>query len=478
MAYKDLRSFIAALERTNDAVTVRAEVDWDQEAGAIARRAAEQGGPALLFERIADYPPGYRLFANSLATFRRVAVALGLAPETPVKDIYAEYARRIAHPVKPVVRTDGPCKEHILRGEAADLNRFPAPMVHSGDGGRYIGTWCTLVCQDPDEDWTNWGMYRFMVYDSHHLVGWPRLHSHMGRILHRKYVPRKKRMPMALVLGADPICHWVSSASVPKGVSEVEIAGALMQGPYELVKCETSDLLVPANAEIVIEGELLPDQVAQEGPFGEFPGYRTEGVRHGVVCEVTAITHRTSPIMTMIALGTPPDDNSVATPISSALAVKGVLQRHGVPVVDVFSPPHAVLHTLFVSVSHGGRETVEKILDAITHRRSDWSKVIVVDSDVDVFDVGQVLHAFSVKCHPVRGVIVREVEAGKAQPLTPAYSPEERRAMRGGIVAFDCTWDPEMYEDTHKPVKNSFDEIYDEDVKAKVLRNWAEYGLR
>ncbi len=477
MAFRDLRQFVDALEETGDLLRIREEVDWDLEAGAINRRAYERSGPAVLFERIKDYPPGYRLFGGSLGTFRRVAIALGLDPNTPVREIYREYERREEYPVKPYSVETGPCKENILLGDEVDLYRFPSPMIHDGDGGRYIGTWDIVVFQDPDSDWVNWGMYRFMVHNRRHLVGFPRLHSHMGLILHREYVPKKEPMPMALVIGADPLCHQVASASYGIGVSEVDYAGALRQEPVALVKCETSDLLVPADAEIVIEGEVLPDMTAQEGPFGEYPGYRTEGVRMGVLCRVKAITFRNDPILTMISLGTPPDDNSVATPIASALAVKRRLKHYEIPVTDVYTPPSAVIHIAVVGVKTGGRAVAERILDALTERRADWSKVIVVDEDVDVFDMDQVLHALAVKCHPQRGVIIREVPAGKANPLTPYYTPEERRAYKGAMVAFDCTWPPDWPRETHIPQKVSFDTIYPEEIKARVLAKWRQFGF-
>jgi 4-hydroxy-3-polyprenylbenzoate decarboxylase len=476
--FKDLREFIKALEVTGDVVHIKKEVDWDEEAGAVNRRAYEMNGPALLFDRIKGYPEGYRIFAGSLGTYRRVAIAMGLPPETSVKEIFAEYEKRTERPIKPTVINKAPCKENILLGNDVDLYKLPAPMVHTGDGGRYIGTWDLVVCKDPDTNWTNWGMYRFMVYNKRYLTGFPRLNSHFGMILHQKYIPLKKSMPVALVIGADPISHLVASASLRKEVNEADVAGGLLQEPVELIRCETNDLLVPAHAEIVVEGEVLPDLTGQEGPFGEYPGYRTEGIRMGVTCRVTAITFRNSPILTMISLGVPPDDNSVATPIASALAVKKVLQRHGIPVVDVYSPPHAVLHTLIVSVAQGGREIADKILDAITLRRSDWNKVIIVDNDIDIFDLGQVLHAFSVKCHPLNGVIIRQIGPGKAHPLTPCYTAKERREMSGGIVAFDCTWPPEWSRETDVPTRNSFADIYSSEIQDKILKNWTDYGLK
>ena len=201
MAFKDLREFIRTLEKTGDVVHIEQEVDWDQEAGAISRRVCEMSGPALMFDKVKDYPEGYRIFAGSLATYSRVAIALGLPPNTPVKDIFAEYERRNEHPIKPVIVKDGTCKENIMLGDDVDLYTFPAPMVHTGDGGRYIGTWDIVISKDPDSDWTNWGMYRFMVYNKRYLAGFPRLNSQMGLVLHQKFAAHNKLMPMALVVG-------------------------------------------------------------------------------------------------------------------------------------------------------------------------------------------------------------------------------------------------------------------------------------
>mgnify|MGYP001341520835 CR=1 FL=1 len=477
MAAKEFRQFIEALEKTGDVLRISQEVDWDLEVGAIGRRAYERGDPAILFEKIKDYPEGYRIFNGSLGTFRRVAISMGLPPDTSIRDIYKEYERRESQPVKPMVVPSGPCKENILQGDDVDLYRLPAPMIHEGDGGRYIGTWDVVVFQDPASEWANWGMYRFMVHNQRYMVGFPRRHSHLGMILHQKFVPEGKPMPIALVLGADPMCHQVATASYGIGVSEADYAGALRQAPVELVKCETSDLLVPAQSEIVIEGEILPDMTAQEGPFGEYPGYRTEGARMGVLCRVKAITFRNSPILSMISLGTPPDDNSIATPIASAIAVKRRLRKRDIPVTDVYSPPAAVLHIAVIGVKSGGRKVAESILDALTERRADWSKVIMVDEDVDVFDMDQVMHALATKCHPDRGIIHREVEAGKANPLTPHYTPEERRAYKGAMALFDCTWPPEWPKETRIPIKTSFDSIYPKELQDMVVKNWKEYGF-
>lgn len=477
MGFKDLRDFIEALDKTGDIVRIKQEVDWDLEVGAIGRRAYEKEKPAILFEKIKDYP-GHRIFSGMLGTFRRVAIALGLPPETPIGDIYGEYARRTEHPIKPIIVKNGPCKENIVLEDDIDLYQLPVPYLHNGDGGRYIGTWAFEVTKDPDTGWQNWGMYRFMVHNKRYIVGWPRYSSHLGMVLHQKFVPVNKPMPMALVIGACPACNIVSTASFGLGADEADYAGALNQEPEKLVKCETCDLLVPAEAEIVIEGEILPDRVVPEGPFGEYPGYRTEGIRSGVLCRVKAITFRESPIFTAIPLGVPPDDSSVVASMTAAVAMKKRLQRHGVPVVDVYAPTEGVTHLVIVKVETGGRKVVEQVRDVfLSGRRVDVNKIIVVD-DEDAFNFREVIHAFATKCHPLTGVNISRVEDGKANALTPAYSAEERRAHKGGLVIFDTTWPAEWSRWNQIPVKNSFEIMYPPEVKEKVIKNWKKYGFR
>jgi 4-hydroxy-3-polyprenylbenzoate decarboxylase len=475
MAFNDIRQFMEALDKSGELVHVQEKVDWELEAGAISRRCYETQGPALVFENIKDYP-GHRLMGGSLATYRRVAIALGLDPDTPISEIHQEYELREQKPIKPVVVDSGPCKENIMMGEDIDLCRFPSPMIHDGDGGRYLGTWDIVVSQDPETGWANWGMYRFMLNTPRTLAGDPSPISHLGMVFREKHLPKNKPMPMALVIGADPFCHMVATAGYGIGVDEADYAGALRGEPVELVKCETSDLLVPAHAEIIVEGEILPDGIAPEGPFGEYPGYRTGKARTGVLCQVKAVTYRKSPILSMICLGVPVDDASVAAALTASISMKRRLKRHGIPVTDVYAPPEGVTHLVIVGVKSGGRDMAEKIRDVFMARRVMVNKVIVVDEDVDVFDVGKVLHAFAVKCHPIRGLIVEEVPAGKANMLTPCYDYEEREMLKGGLDVFDCTWPLEWPKET-LPIRSSFDCIYPEDIRDKVLRKWSQYGL-
>ncbi|MDP2731222.1 MAG: UbiD family decarboxylase [Dehalococcoidales bacterium] len=476
MAYTDNRKFIEALDKTGDIVHIKQEVDWDLEVGAIGRLAYQREGPAIVFENIKDYP-GHRIFSGMLGTFRRVAIALDMPPETPIRDIYAEYAKRIEKTVKPVVVDSAPCQENVILGDDVDLNKLPTPYLHDGDGGRYIATWAFEVTKDPDTGLQNWGMYRFMIHNKHYITGWPRVTSHLGMVLHGKYVPANKPMPMAVVIGGDPASNAVSTVSYGVEVDEADYAGAWNQKPIEMVKCKTIDLMVPANAEIILEGELQPDRVTSEGPFGEYPGFRTEGMRSGTLCKIKAITHRNSPIFTTIQLGVPPDDSSVLASMTAAVAMKRGLLRHNVPVTDVYAPPHGVTHLIIVGVNPGGKKVVDQVRDYfMTRRRVDPNKIMVVD-EADPFNWGEVMHDFSTKCHPLRGVEINKVEYG-ANPLTPCYSAEERRHYTGGLDVFDCTWPAEADRFNEIPVRNSFKVMYPEEVKNKVLKNWKNYGFK
>ncbi len=477
MVFNDMREFCQALDKSGDLVHVTEEVDWELEAAAITRRSNESLGPAVFFEKIKDYPDGYRILGGVQATYRRVAVSLGLPPDTPVPTIYREYEEREQNPVKPVAVSTGPCKQNKMLGDEVDLCQFPVPLIHDGDGGRYFGTWDIVISQDPDTRWTNWGMYRWMIHNRTSLTGDPSFASQFGLMFREKYIPRKQKMPVAIAIGADPLSHMVATAGYPIGADEADYAGALRGQPVELVKAETSNLMVPANSEIIIEGEVLPDMIAPEGPFGEYPGYRTDKARTGLVMKVKAVTFRSSPILTMISLGVPVDDSSVAASITAALGLKRRLKRHGVPVTNVYAPPEGVTHLLVVGVKSGGRQVAKQISDVITARRAAINKIIVVDEDVDVFNMMQVTHALGVKCHPLRGILVDEVPAGKANELTPCYSREERAHKKGGIAIFDATWPPDWPKET-LPIKSSFDEIYPPQIKDKVLQNWRKYGFK
>lgn len=473
MAHKDMRAFLQALETSRDLLRIDDEVDWDQELSGIGRLSCERDGPAFLFTNVKDYP-GWQVAANPVAGWRRYAVGLGLPPETPVRRLYEIYAEREQKPIPPVRVNDAPCKEVVIPGEAVDLFDLPVPMVHEGDGGRYLGTWDLVVSKDADSGWVNWGMYRFMIHNEKHLTGYPRPTSHLGKMLLDGYVPRGEPMPIAIVIGADMPSHLAAAATFRIAGDEADLAGGLGERAVELIKCETSDLYVPASAELVIEAEVYPDAIAQEGPYGEYPGYRSGEMGNAICARVTAITHRRDPILSLDTTGFM-DSSAVTTSISGAIAIRRRLERHGVPVVDVYVPPEGGVHMAIVSVSRGGADIAREIVAILTARRALISKIIVVDDDVDVFNMAAVIHAFATKCHPDRGMHVHRYE-GRANALTPAYSAEERTRRLGASVAYDATWPPDWPADA-VPIRATLDSMYSPDVQGRVLSRWKAMGL-
>jgi 4-hydroxy-3-polyprenylbenzoate decarboxylase len=319
-------------------------------------------------------------------------------------------------------------------------------------------------------------MYRFMTYGSRHLTGFPRPTSHLGKVFQEHYVAKGKPMPMALVVGADPISHFTAAATYHIGGDEAALAGGLRGAPVELVRCETSELLVPANSEIVIECEVLPNCVGLEGPYGEYPGYRTGEMGNGILCRVAAITHRNHPILTVDATGYR-DDSSTITALTGAIAIKHRLERHGIPVLNVNVPREGAVHMAVISVNYGGQQVAREILETLTSRRALISKIFLVEPDVDVYDMGKVLHAFSTKCHPAHGIHVIHYE-GRANTLTPCYSQGERAMQKGASVLYDCTWPGEWSREWEVPVKATFETIFPEAVREKIISEWKSYGFK
>jgi len=477
VAFKDNRPFIEALERTGDLVRMRREVDWDMEAGAIVRRLNEMQGPAVLFERIKDYPEGYRIFGAPVATFRRLSVALGLPPDTPVRELTHEFARRLESPIKPIFirQQDAPCKENVLLGEEADLYRLPAPLVHDGDGGRYLASWHAVITKDPDSAWVNWGMYRAMIHNYQTLGGLCLPGSDQWKIM-QKYWARGQAMPFAMAIGIDPLSALTAMMPVGVNVSEVDSAGALLQEPVELVKAETCDLPVPAHAEIIIEGEVPPGVFVDEGPFGEFTGYRSSPRAPRIIYQVKCITFRNDPIVTLTNMGVPVDDSDAGSTLCWYSWYKRLLTDAGVPVVDIYVPPEGVSHLVVISVKPLHSNIAGLIGNILGVRATTPpSHIIIVDDEVDPYDMTQVMHALVTKCHPVRGVIVRD--RIPASPLTPFLSPGERRWGEGARVIFDCTWPLSWSREGDIPLRMSFENIYPQEIKEQVLKHWGSDGL-
>ncbi|MDO9535689.1 MAG: phenylphosphate carboxylase subunit alpha, partial [Bacillota bacterium] len=380
--YKDNREYMKALDAAGELVTINQEVDWDMEAGAIVRKVCEEKAPSPLMNNIKEYP-GHRYFGAPLATYRKLAISLGMDPDSSIPEIADVYLSRTNKPpVKPVIvdRDKAPCKENIILGDDCDLLSLPAPMVHEGDGGRYLSTWHFIVTKDPDNGDVNWGMYRQMVYDTKTMTGPLLPFSDGGKVFHGKYVPRGKPMPFATVIGPDPIS--AIAASAPSPIPEPEFAGMLMESPIELVKCETVDLEVPANAEIIIEGEILPDFSLEEGPFGEYTGYRTSPRDLRTVYRVKAITYRNNPITTISNMGIPTDEGQLLRSFSLGLEMDKLLRSQGIPITGVFMMPESTHHLVIVGVKPIYTNVATQIAQTVFGSKlGPWFHMVVVVDD-------------------------------------------------------------------------------------------------
>ncbi len=474
MPFEDLREFIKKLEETGDLVRIKEEVDWNLEVGAIMRRCNEIGERAQLFEKIKGYPEGFRILGGPLATFRRLAIAMELDPDSSYTEILDEYIERRKNPIKPILVNTGPCKENIYKGEEVDLLKFPVPLLHHGDGGRYIGTWNVGVCKDPDSDWINYGIYRLMVHDRNTTGVFIIPTQHIG-IIYKKYEDMNKPMEYAAFIGAEPITHFIATTGVPYGVSEVDVVGGVRREPLKVVKCETVDLLVPATAEIVLEGEILPHVRKGEGPFGEYAGYQVSGRVDRPVFKVKCITHRNDPILTASCIGTPVDDSHISTNIGWISDIKIALLNAGIPITGIYCPPESGLHLCIVATKTPHPNIATKIAGCIWADKNGQyiPKVVVVDEDVDPTDMKQVIHAFSTKCHPKRVTII---ENAYNCPIAGYLDAEERRIGKGSNIVFDCTW-PKDWKEEDIPPRSSFNDIYPDEIKEMVLTKWKKYGF-
>lgn len=484
MAYQDLREFIVRLEEEGELVRIKEEVDWDLEVGGILRRSQDLKAPAPFFENIKGYEKGYRILGGSAGVsnkpgryFARLALSLGLDPTLKTAAIIEELIRRRKKPIKPVIVSTGVCKENVNVGEEVNLFKFPAPVIHGGDGGRYIGTWHTVITKDPDSGWVNWGMYRLMVHDQKTMGGIIVPSQHIGQMYYPKYEARNKPMPFAVAMGNDPVIPIVSCWMLPAGVDEADAAGGLRGAPVELVKCETVDLYVPATSEIVIEGEVLPHERSREGPFGEFVGYRASEASAKPVYRVNAITHRNNPILPISCMGVPVDESAAVVPITNSAEILDELRQKGLPVKMVYCPPEGISYMAVVSTEVPYPNFAKKVAYSLwaTKAGTFIPYVIVTDDDVDVTNMEEVIHTLCVKCHPYRR-IYKYKDSPIYPVMTPFLAPEYRmQGSDGANVLFDCTW-PKEWPAEATPTKASFEVLWPKDIQTKILKKWNKYG--
>jgi UbiD family decarboxylase len=471
-AFRDLRDYIDRLrqELGAGAVVTIDGAHWDQEIGCISELVAEHEGPALLFDNIAGYPAGFRVFTNFMGTSAACAIALGLPLDLPKLDIVRAWKEKSKQLQKLAPREveKGPVLENRLGGDAVDLTRFPAPQWHPQDGGRYIGTADMVITRDPETGWVNLGTYRAAIQGKDRLSLWMLGNRH-ARMAAAKYWAQGKACPIAIVLGCDPITWMAAPIPAPVGVSEYEFAGALRGAAVEVIRAPQTGLPIPAFAELVVEGEMPPlsEESVLEGPFGEWTGYYTHSGPETVV-RVQQILFRDDPIILgdppMIPTITPGDQ---AVPLWSAPATWDHLENAG---ISNIRGVWAYARQLMIVVSIEQREpghAMQALLAAAGRRRAGGMEryFIVVDEDIDPSDWNQVLWALCTRVDPAESVHILRSRTSDIDPrLSPRQRAEKDFAM--GIMLIDAC-KPYGWKDQYPPA-NRFDDAY----KAEVFQRW------
>lgn len=492
MEYDDLRDFLRLLESKNELIHINEPVDWDIEIGAISQEAINRNGAAFICENIKDHTEtiGKKLAMNYLGNWKRVALAMGMAENTAPADMVREWRKRHRQLVKPLVLSSGPCKKNIIPEKDINLYEFPIPRLHAGDGGRYALTWHIVVTQEPDSDWMNVGTYRGMLLDDKN-IGMLLVHVQNWGLHAAKYRERHMKMPIAVALGVDPITMMISGTPYHAGVNEYDVIGAVRGEPVKLVKCETNDLLVPANAEIVLEGEidLDPSTFRMEGPFGEYPGYYSSiDSTPKPVFNVKCITHRDNPIYTSGLIGIGPHLKAADLDYFSAITFSAItwdqLDVNKVPgVKDVWFDEDVYGTNVFVSIEkkyYGHAKQVAFAIWSVLSAHYIGKYVVVVDADIDVHNPKKVWAAIANRTDPSKDIIVIPHTCGG--PLDPSVHPDIKMKTQGigrwDRVLIDATWDdtwekrPEWGGLNHPPSCLS-----SESELQLVRKKWKQYGF-
>jgi phenylphosphate carboxylase beta subunit len=468
----DLRSYIAALEANGQLHRVKTEVDWKFELCHVSKVNEEQKGPALLYENVKGYD--IPVLTSAFTTSRRLAIALGQDPSLSMCQLSKKWMELTTKKlVKPEFVDNPQVKENIIEGDAIDIEMFPSPWFYPDDGGRFFVTSGFLVTQDPDTGWTNLGTYRAQVLGKN-ILGSQIIKGKHGDMHMKKYQARGELMPAAYVVGTDPVLFLASSTLVSAQTSEYEVAGSLRGQPVPVFKSDLTGLTLPARAEIIAEGWIDPNELMEEGPFGEYTGYYSGNKGKDYpkpVLRIKRILHRNQPIMWSTTVGKPINDIHMIQSLNRTAALWHDLETMKVPgIQSVYFPPEATgRYWVVVSVKQMYPGHSNHVADAVigsTTGHYGVKGVIVVDHDIEADDWDRIWWALATRFNPKRSVQI--IDRGRSTPLDPGL-PIEARDIVSRIILDACT----PYEWTNKP-----SEIFmDRGVLQTVSDRWNEYGF-
>jgi 4-hydroxy-3-polyprenylbenzoate decarboxylase len=465
MAYRDIRDHLSALEAKGKLRRITKNVDLTWELACLARwmfqALPDEERFGLLFERIQgnDIPVMTGVLGASRQTY---AIAL----ETEPDEINEKWVHALRYPIPSKEASSAPSQEVVLQGKDADIGMLPVPIWTPGkDVAPYVTS--IVISRDADSGVQNASTYRTKVKDGQHFVVNLSPSRH-GTLCYESYVNKGKPAPFAWVIGAEPVVHFAAVCNVPYGTDELTIAGGLKGEPVEVVKAKTVDLMVPANAEIIIEGELYPEELSEEGTFGEFAGYMGP-VGQKPLVHIKAITHRKDPMYYGYISQLPPSESTVIQSLSNAgLLIKmlrhdlghntvkdayidltyGGLLAHGIISMKPLYPAHA---------KRVGRLIAEATL---------LKRITVVDEDIDIRDSMHMDWAMNSRFNAARDTIIID-DVFTPAVLDPTVRIRDGEPEMSSKLIMDAT-EKEDAGDISLPHK---------DLMMKALDVWKEIGL-
>lgn len=484
MPYEDLREFIARLEDENELARIKDEINPILEMTEIADRAVKLGGKALLFEN----PKGYNIpvLLNAFGSDKRIRLALevdrlesigeelvkiaNLKPSSFIDGMQAILSLKNFINFIPKKVKNGACKEVIM--DKPNLLKFPILKCWPKDAGRFI-TLPVVITKDPESGILNAGVYRMQVFDEKTTGMHWQIHKHGS--LHLRKLKRKgiDKLEVAVAIGVDPAILYSATAPLPENFSEFMFAGLIRKKRIKMIDCETIDLQVPANAEIVLEGYVKTDEFRVEGPFGDHTGYYTPAELYPVF-HVECITHREDPIYHATVVGKPPMEDAWFGKATERIFLPIIRLLHP-EIVDINLPVEATFHNLaIVSIKKRYPGHGKKVMFSVwgTGMLSLTKIIIVVDDDVNVHNMKEVIWAVTSRFDPQRDVVII--------PDAPLDSLDHSsyRQNLGGKIGIDATkkWKEEGYTrewpnviEMSKDVKKRIDLIWEK--LSKVIFN-------
>ncbi|MDH3420300.1 MAG: UbiD family decarboxylase [Gammaproteobacteria bacterium] len=410
MIQTDLRDFLAAVDDAGQLKIVNG-AHWDKEMGAVTevlyRQKVDQS-PALLFDDIPGYPKGWRCLYGMLGSPARLALALGMDAQAAgdrmamLNDVRKKMA--LHEPIDFRTVSDAPVLENIVEGDDVDMFKFPVPIHHEADGGRYIGTACGVITRDPDTGRVNMGTYRVQAIGANKATSYIS-NGKQGMIQRDKYLDAGKPCPMAIVIGIDPVSFLAARYTLPDSVCELDWAGALTGGPLDVLEGGLTGLPIPAGSEIVMEGEVSPTETTEEGPFGEWHGYYAGGARPEPVITIQRIYYRNNPILTCAASQKPPHSHLFERCFLRSAALWDSLDGAQIPDVRGAWVHQGGSGRTFVVVAikqrYFGHATQAGLIASQINPTGYCGRyVVVVDDDIDPSDIHDVLWAMGTRSDP------------------------------------------------------------------------------